>query len=208
MKLDSLMSYKTAGELSKTITITAIVVSAAALVAGYFVMTKEVNLQKNKVIVIDTKGQVYGSQMTNAKDMRIFEYKDQIRKFYSLWYAFDENSYKSNIEKGLLLVGECGKELLNKYADQDVERKLFEKNLKLEVTIKDIQIDMDTNPVSGKIWGIQTTRRNKGSASRNMNCSFIIYDVDRSDENSHGCKIDNWVVDNVDIITVPDNSYE
>lgn len=200
MKLDNLMSYKTAFELSKTITITVIIVCGMALVAGYIVMTKEIKQQQKKVIVIDTKGQVYGSQSVNAKEMRIFEYKDQVSKFYNLWYAFDENSYKSNIEKGLLLVGECGKELLAKYRDQEVQRKLFENNLKLEVTIKDIQIDMTTNPISGKIWGIQTTRRNKGALSRNMDCHFIIYDVDRSDENSHGCKIDNWVVDNCDVL--------
>jgi len=35
MKLDSLMSYKTVGELTKVITITAIVVSAMAIVAAY-----------------------------------------------------------------------------------------------------------------------------------------------------------------------------
>jgi|ERR1035437_1586378 hypothetical protein len=200
MKLESLMSYKTVGELSKTITITAIVVSAAAIVAAFIVMTREIKLQQKKVIVIDTKGQVYGSELANAKEMRVFEYKDQVMKFYSLWYAFDENSYKTNIEKGLLLVGECGKELLNKYVDQDVEHRLFTDNLKLSVTIKDIKIDMNTNPVSGKIWGIQTVLRNGGALSRNINCEFTIYDVDRSDVNSHGCKIDNWKLVNGEVI--------
>jgi hypothetical protein len=204
MKLDSLMSYKTVGELTKVITITAIVVSAFAVVAAYVVLTREIKQQQKKVIVIDTKGQVYTSEIANAKEMRVFEYKDQVRKFYNLWYAFDENSYKKNIEKGLLLVGECGKELLNKYKDEDVERKLFEKNLKLDVTIKDIQIDMSTNPISGKIKGVQTIKRNKGSISRNLDCHFIIYDVDRSEENSHGCKIENWVIDSSDVITNTD----
>ena len=135
------MTYKTAGEISKVITITAILVSALAILAAYILTTKELKQQQKKIIVIDTKGQVYRSELANAKEMRIFEYRDQVKKFYTLWYSFDENSFKTNIEKGLLLVGECGKELLNKYRDQDVEHKIFEKNLKLEVTIKDVQID-------------------------------------------------------------------
>lgn len=199
------MSYKTVGELTKVITITTLVVCVSAIIAVYLISTKEIKQQQSKVIVIDTKGQVYSSEVANAKEMRVFEYKDQVKKFYNLWYSFDENSYKTNIEKGLLLVGDCGKELLNIYKSEDVERKLFEKNLKAEVIIKDVNIDMSTNPVSGYIKGVQTIRRNKGSMSRNLDCSFIIYDVSRSDENSHGCKIDNWRIDNAKPITNTDS---
>ena len=69
------MTYKTAGEISKVITITAILVSALAILAAYILTTKELKQQQKKIIVIDTKGRVYRSELANAKEMRIFEYR-------------------------------------------------------------------------------------------------------------------------------------
>ncbi len=200
MELKSLLSYKSAFALTKSIVIALIVVFGVCMVVGFYIMQKEITKARENVIVIDKSGTIYDSELRKEKGMRIYEYENHVRTFYILWYSFDENSYKDNVERGLKLVGECGKELQNTYIDQEIERKLSEKSLVFEVTIKDIKIDMSTIPISGYIVGEQRIKRKKGELCRHLDCSFIIYDVDRSRENPHGCKIEKWSEVNKEII--------
>lgn len=163
-----------------------------AFIISLFFISKEIDKVPEKMLVIDTKGQVYNTSIINSSDGRIFEYKNHIRMFYSLWYSFDENNYSKNIEAGLQLIGDRGKELLNEYNDQQVAKQLAEKNLIYKVSIDNIVINMDSNPVSGKIEGIQMAQRKKGKISRTICVKFTLEDVSRSDGNVHGCKIISW----------------
>lgn len=170
-----------------------VIITLAFIIALLYQSSKITDVTKN-MLVIDTKGQLYDATTTNSSDARIFEYENHIKMFYTYWYSFDENTFKEHIEKGLYLIGEKGKELLNEYVDLGVERSLSEKNLRYDVQITDISIDMNTVPASGYIEGIQTGRRAKGLGSRKLCVKFTLYDVARSRTNIHGCKIDNWEI--------------
>lgn len=151
--------------------------------------------QANKTaIVLDTKGMIYNTKSMGLEDTRIFEYEDHIKTFYTNWYSFDESNFDQHIEKGLNMIGDNGKELYNEYNDLQIKTNLIQKNLRYDVRISNVSIDMNTNPISGTIQGIQTCIRAKGSKSRTIYAKFTIYDTTRSKENVHGCKIDKWQV--------------
>ena len=195
--LKSLMSYKSAFQLLK---LWSVVIIAALLLStgvGFYFMISEINKANSRIWVLDRKGHISSADETNMynPETRIFEYRDQVRNFYKLWYALDEESYHRNTEEGLHLVGECGKELLNVYKEADLFRKLQEGNLKSTVEIEKIEINMNTSPISGLLYGIQTVRRPKGQGSRRMDAEFELYDVKRGDNNSHGVKIE-WRITN------------
>ncbi len=194
------MSYKSAFQLTRLTVIAVVVVAFISITLGFIVMSREIQSIRNSVVVIDRSGEVLKSELASSKATRIFEYRNHVKTFYTLWYSFDEGSYNSNVESALSLIGESGKDLLDVYLTQSIERNLKEKNLVFSVYIKDIQIDMSTNPISGYIEGEQEIKRNKGSLKRNLVCSFIIYDVDRTEDNPHGCKVDNWKIENDQII--------
>ena len=72
---------------------------------------------------------------------------------------------------------------------------LIQKNIRYGVRIKDVEINTQTIPVSGKITFTQTGYRARGSISRNIEAEFTIYDMlSRSEENAHGAKIEDWIV--------------
>lgn len=200
MELKSLVSYKSAFELTKIIVIVMIVVFGSILLFGFIYMQNQITDLQEKVIIIDTRGQLYPSGTAHREDMRIYEYQNHVKTFYNLWYGFDENSYKNNIEAGLYLLGECGIEMLNFYEQENVERMLYEKNMRFEVRVQDIQINMQTIPISGKIEGEQTIKRNQGKITRLLNFTFTLHDVDRSEKNPHGVKIENWEIKEQEII--------
>lgn len=200
MELKSLTSYKSAFELTRIITITMVVVFGGAMLFGFITMQNKIDELQRQMIVIDTRGQVYPSGSVYREDMRIYEYQNHVRTFYNLWYAFDESSYKKNIEDALYLVGDCGIEMLDFYKQENVERMLYERNMRFETKILDIKINMRTLPVSGTIEGEQTIRRNQGMITRRLNSSFTLHDMDRSEKNPHGVKIENWEVINQEVI--------
>lgn len=200
MELKGLLSYKSAFRLTRTISIAVVVISITSVIVGFLIMNQRILEIRDTVVVIDRSGQVLDSERMESKDTRIFEYENHVRTFYNLWYSFDEGSYQTNIEMGLNYIGESGKDLLDVYLTQNVERNIRERNLVFNVYIENIQIDMSTNPVTGYIEGIQEIKRNRGEIKRKLDCTFIIYDVDRTRNNPHGCKVDNWKIVNDKII--------
>lgn len=200
MELRGLLNYKTGFQLTKLVMISVVVISFLAITIGFIVMSQEISAIRDSVVVIDRSGEVLKSDRVNARETRVFEYENHVRTFYNLWYAFDEGSYISNVEKALQLIGESGKDMLDMYLTQNLERNIKEKNLIFSVYIKDIQIDMTKNTISGYIEGEQYIKRNRGELKRNLVCTFTIYDVDRTRDNPHGCKVDNWKIINEEII--------
>ena len=145
-------------------------------------------------LVIDTSGKTYDTTPVLASDMRRFEYEDHVKRFVQLWYSFDESNYEKHLNEALNLIGNKGKELLNEYKDVNMLNSLIQKNIRYEVNIQDISIDMGTLPVSGEIIFTQTGLRSRGELSREIHARFTLYDVSRSRGNSHGAKIEQWEV--------------
>lgn len=197
MELKSLVNYKSAFQTIKVGAL--IIVVLCLLLVGFmgFLLLKKSDEATAKIWILDSStGNAYEAVQGNAYDVqnRIFEYQAHVKDFYKLWYAWDESSYERNIANGLYLVGETGKDLLNKYEETNMWRTIQENNLKTIVTIEKVDIDMNTIPKKGAIYGTQTARRPGGEVTRKIYASFEIYDIDRSELNPHGVILENWVV--------------
>jgi len=182
--------YKKSIGLSKfVITLIVIAYILSTTILGYLLYDA-----KKTAIVFDSKGARYNAESVNVGDMRIYEYEEYIRNFYTTWYSFDENNFDQHIEKGLHMIGDEGKELFNEYSDLQLKSNMIQKNLRYEVKITNVVVNMSTKPVSGHIEGIQTCLRAKGYKSRTICVNFTIGDVEVSKDNLMGCRIDKWKV--------------
>jgi len=164
-------------------------------------MYRELEKQNAMIYVMDKTGAISTADR-NELDVygRLFEYEDHVKTFYRKWYAFDESSFEPNIESALYMIGDVGKAMYQKYLEDNILRTLKQMNMSVTVEIIDTQIDMNTMPHTGYITGIQTIKRTRGSVSRNMNCTFELWDVSRSRNNPHGVRIEKWNVVNNSVI--------
>jgi hypothetical protein len=169
-------------------------IMAVAFVSCFFYLSNKIDAAYTKALVIDTSGGVHEVTPVLAVEMRMYEYENHIRTFVNTWYAFDESNYNANIEKALALIGNRGKELVSEYRDVDMYNSLIQKNIRYGVIIKEIHVEMGTLPVSGNITFTQMGFRAKGSSARDVYAEFTLYDVNRSRENPHGVKIEDWRV--------------
>ncbi|MDR1368807.1 MAG: hypothetical protein LBJ72_01585 [Dysgonamonadaceae bacterium] len=170
------------------------VIIAVAFVSCFFYLSNKIDAAYTKALVIDTKGSVYEATPILSAEMRRYEYENHIKTFVNLWYAFDESNYNGNIEKALYLIGNRGKEMVSEYRDVDMYNSLIQKNIRYGIIISEINIDMSTLPVTGSITFTQMGFRAKGSSARDVYAEYSIYDVNRSRENPHGAKIEDWKV--------------
>lgn len=192
-----LMKFKTVDQAFKTTVMVAVIcclIMGVSFSAAAIYLSNKIDNVLEKALVLDASGQVYNATSIEVDAMRKFEYEDHIKKFVSLWYSFDESTYERNIEEALHLIGNQGKMLFNEYNDVNMLNSLIQKNLRYGIIIKDLRVDMQTIPVSGEVLFTQTGYRARGSIARDVSVKFILYDVSRSAENSHGVKIDNWEV--------------
>jgi hypothetical protein len=180
-----------------TITLAFIIcgIMAIAFVSCFLYLSNKIDAAYTKALVIDTSGGVYEVTPVLSAEMRKYEYENHIKTFINMWYAFDESNYNMNIEKALPLIGNRGKELVSEYRDVDMYNSLIQKNIRYGVIVKAITVDMGTLPVSGHIEFTQMGFRAKGSSARDVYAEFTIYDVNRSRENPHGAKIEDWIVE-------------
>jgi hypothetical protein len=206
MKLNKLEDFQTSYKKTVSLSISIGLIMGIAFVISIIFLSYKLSETSKNVLVIDKSGTIYTTKAGKVDETRVYEYENHVRMFYTYWYGFDENNYNDHIEKGLNLIGEAGKELYNEYNDLQVKTNLAQKNLRYEVEIKKIVVDMQSNPVSGYIEGIQTCIRAKGRKSRYVCAKFTLYDVARSETNVHGCKIDKWsVYDTREILSEQDS---
>jgi len=183
-------SYKKTVGLSKFVIL---IMLLCFMVSNLFLGFLLYQAQKN-VVVLDKNGHMYGTESSDMADMRKYIYEDYVKTFYTTWYSFNENNYDEHIEKGLKMIGETGKELFNEYNDLQLKSNIIQKNLRYEVKITKVEVDMNTKPISGRIEGIQTCIRAQGTKSRTMYVNFTIGDITASKENLQGCQIGEWKV--------------
>jgi len=199
--MKSLFDYKSAFKTSMMFFASVVYFCVVAVMVMAVYMYRELDKQNAIIYVMDKTGAISTADR-NDLDVsgRLFEYEDHVKTFYRKWYAFDESSFELNIETALYLIGDVGKSMYQKYMEDNILRTLKQMNMSVTVEITDVYVDMNTMPRSGHITGIQTIKRTKGSVSRNMNCTFMLWDVSRSRNNPHGVKIEKWEIINNSVI--------
>jgi hypothetical protein len=193
----NLLNVRNTDQAFKTTRYLAIIFGVILLIAFIFCIvyfSNKIDEAYTKSYIFDNTGKVYTTGTVDTKEMRGFEYENHVKTFFLKWYSFDEGTYDGNIKEALELIGDKGKELLNEYNDVNILNTMIQKNIRYGATITDIKVDLNTIPISGKISGVQTGYRARGSVSRNIEVTFTLYDVARSQKNVHGCKIDQWNV--------------
>ncbi len=185
---------KTISETTKLCLIT-ILIMAVTFVCCLFRLSNKIDQLYETVPVVDAStGRVFDVSPHLAADLRKSTYRYRVEEFAKAWYGFDEETYHKNTEAALNWIGNRGKQLQNEYNDIDIFKTLYQNNIRYEVAIDEVFIDMNTIPVSGHITFTQIGYRAKGSASREVYAEFTLIPVTPSDENRQGAKIEDWKV--------------
>lgn len=126
-----------------------------------------------------------------TKESREVEYRSHIMLFYKNMFEFDQYTYKRNLNRASKLINL--KDFKRLYAEQtkaQVKKYLEEHDIKTEIQINRIDLDMDSYPIRGRIEATQYQHALHFEKARRIDAQFIIEDLTgRSDDNPHRVNI-------------------
>ena len=201
-EIPALTSYKMAFNLVKVFAIVIVIISVSASSISYYLGVKEVADFKEKIWVLDSEGMAYPAAMVNESiENKKIEYISNMELFLRLWFEFDEGNYQKHIEKGLFLLGDCGKLMLEGYNSQRMEDKLQQFNLHFTVNVKEVNVDMGVVPAKVKLVFEQRITRGVTSKLRTIKAECFLLDkgIGRSLDNPHGLKIEDWKMETLEV---------
>lgn len=187
---------------AKIILIAVPIVCILATVGAIAYMNLEFQKNINSIWVIDSKGAfaLHSSRIDKADQPgRIYEYRNTVRLFYENMFSYDQHNFKEQLDRGMKLAGACGKEIADKQITDGMYINLKTTNAIVKCYIDSVKIDRYNK---GYVWGVQKFSFPDGTINaRRLDAKFDIMELpSRSNENPHGCQIENFIITNTNII--------
>ena len=199
--LKGLTNYKSAFSLLQIVIVVVIVALVSLMGFIYYSSQKTIKSLQNSIYIMDKSGAVaVGNRVGETPAARLFEYRDQVKVFFHLWYELDASSFDENINSALNLVGKCGKILYSQYLDADLKKNLIVNGIYTKAIVDSIKFNTKEMPIRGIVYGRQKIIRKNSTIIRQLICTFSIHDINRSEINSHGALLDDWKIINNEII--------
>jgi len=182
----------------KIVCIVSIVCVSLVFCVTYIFLNLENKELASRIVYIDGSGMIGSGQVKSMsdKDIQEVQIKAAIKYAVPYLYSFNSSNFDENIEKGLLLFGHSGKQILSEYINQKVRERVLSSNLEVECIIseKDIELKMGTDKTVAVVVFQQTFSSGKLRGKRQLTVQMDIFKTKIATQNPFGYQIDNWVV--------------
>ena len=136
----------------KTIAIIALMCLVIVTITFAYLYTTEIKAQSKRAYFV-TPTSVYEGEIQHTELINYYRAKDHVRKFISLFFAHDEESFKSRIEAGLHLIEkEAGKELYYQFVQAKVFESYQNYHVSNKVEIDSISVNTNVVPIQGRAY--------------------------------------------------------
>jgi hypothetical protein len=185
---------KMMGMSKMIVTVCAFAMVMTMLGCGYLAYTAWEAAQ-SRVYVVTEGGTVYAMlNMNDDPKARKIEIESHIRIFVNSMFAFDEGNYQEHIERGLNMIGNDGKTIINQYNDIDLHNSLIKNNMKVKSYVDSVWIKVDSKPYRARVFARQEYENAVSREQYFLWADMDLRDVSRTKMNVHGLKIENWNV--------------
>jgi hypothetical protein len=169
---------------------------AIVIVCAAFAFVYQANDHaQSRAFVVTDMGTLYAySNLAEDPRSRRVEIENHVRLFMSYMFSFDEGNYKEHIEKGLHLVGNDGKAILQQYNQIDLYPNLVKNNIKIDTYVDSIWVDVKVKPYRARVFSRQNYENSSSREQFWLWADMKLRDVSRTAENVHGLKIENWEI--------------
>lgn len=210
MRLDSLENYKRDTGNFRLFAMVVIASSIAGNVVLYYQTRKDAREAYQRIWVVDRSGRPYLAEIKNQFEYkgRIFEYEEAVREFYENAFSCDgsavDNQGSKKLERSLNLSGNFvnGQTIEDLWWEEKIISNVLENNWVYEAEVDSVIFDPGTSPMRGYAFGKQVIRMRRQQIIRNMNVSFVIYDLmERTRQNPFAAKLDQLDLFNNTVIS-------
>lgn len=206
MKLESLENYKNDFMNFKVFAIVIVVISIGGNVLLYYLSARDVEKAYSHIWIVDKDYRPYLADIRSSFHYpeRIFEYEETVREFYENAFSCDETNLDGNLERALNLSVRFinNQTIEDLWIEENVIANVLEKNWTYDSRCDSVLFDLESNPIRGYAFGKQRIFMRRQTLVRNMNLTFLIYDVNqRNRKNPFAAKMDQMDIFNNTVIS-------
>ena len=206
MKLPSVESFKNDTLNFRVFAAVIVIVSILANLLIYYMSHRSIEKAYRRIWIVDPDHRPYlaDARLTFDYPERVYEYEETVREFYENAFSMDDTNLDSNLERALNLSArlENGQTIEDQWGEESIVSNVLENNWRYEACCDSVLFDLDSKPVKGYAFGRQTIKMRRQSVVRNMNFTFVIYDLNqRTRNNPFAARIDRIDIFNNAVIS-------
>jgi conjugative transposon TraK protein len=165
----------------------------ALLITGgaFYYSFKLIHQSRKEIYVLDGNIPVLVRQ-TNMDVNREVEYRSHVNLFHLLFFTLppDDEFMKNNIARSMYLIDESGLTEYNNLKEKGYYNAILASSASLSIQTDSITINLEAQQFT--YYGTQRIERETSILKRKLITTGNFKDVQRSDNNPHGCLITGW----------------
>lgn len=155
------------------------------------------SLATSNIYVMDKGGNIATAFKQDIEGQKEVEIDNNVRIIYNTFFTYNSGNYRSQVNKGLNVMGEKGRLLFQTYKEAQWYNNVVQNNLDISSVIDSVKIDAHDKPYQFKAYGRQFIRRFNIVEVRRLWTQGEMYDVPRvMQKNPHGLEASLTITDN------------
>jgi conjugative transposon TraK protein len=179
--------------------------------AGYIYIysMNEIDINRNKVYLLNQGNALELVRSRNGKDNIVAEIKSHVSMFHEFFYNLDPDpvDIKTRINKALVLIDESGVMIQAKRNEALYYHNLVNGSISSRVYVDSINVVLDGDKYQCTIFARQKLIRSTKVTEKNIYSQCAIRTVSRTDSNPHGFIIEQYKITNNSPINETTNTY-
>lgn len=177
------------------ISIGVLLVSAIGSFLMYLKTEKEIKDVTSKVVVINAGNVIEGDVVeVSPTELFVLQAQNVLRIGVEYMYSFSGSNYDDRLDMAKAYWGKSGKEIIQSYINDNVRNKVMQNNLRVDVFVKDLSVELVNGNYKGMIIIEQSFINADVRQVRNLSieCDFVKTQV--SSKNAYGLVIENAII--------------
>lgn len=191
---------KAEGAYKTVVMLSVFMILASLIITGMMYLKTEKTIKdiSSKVVVLDANGTVSSGTVKEVNETELLKLQSQnvLRLGVDYLFSFSAANYDDRIKLGRAYFGRSGDEILQGYVNDQVRDKVMQNDLRVDVVVKTIQVDLSQNGLVGKVEFEQSFVNGSAVQKRTIKATCTFEKSQVSSKNAYGIVIDNWIIQN------------
>jgi len=165
---------------------------------------------RQKIYVLDNGQSLLLALRADISENRDAEARNHVKRFHELFFTLepDKEYIESNIREAFYLADQSAMKQYQSFKESNLYNRLIASNVSMTLKSDSIRVDFSSYPYVFHYYGRQKIVRKSNTTIRHLITRGQLRNTSRTDNNTHGFLIEDWIIeDNSDIQTTRRTTY-
>lgn len=177
---------------------------------SYLMALQLAERSRQKIYVLDNGQSLLLALRSDISENREAEARNHVKRFHELFFTLEpDNEYiESNIREALYLADQSAIKQYRSFKESNLYNRLIASNVSMTLKTDSVRVDFSSYPYQFHYYGRQKIVRQSNTTIRQLITKGWLRNISRTDNNTHGFLIENWIIeDNSDLQTIRRKNY-